>query len=56
MNPQELLVNTMSSVCDNQLIKNFIDLKNMRIKQLGAHADRERENDKLLKEQKRLEQ
>ncbi|XP_064544935.1 structural maintenance of chromosomes protein 5 [Drosophila montana] len=56
MNPQELLVNTMSSVCDNQLIKNFIDLKNMRIKQLSAHADREREHDKLLKEQKRLEQ
>lgn len=56
MNPQELLVNTMSSVCDNQLIRSFTDLKEMRIKQLSAQADREKQNDKLQQEQNRLEQ
>lgn len=56
MNPQELLVNTMSSVCDEQLIKNFNDLKEMRVKLLNAHADRTVDKDILLNEQKRLEQ
>ncbi|KAM8707516.1 hypothetical protein ACLKA7_005060 [Drosophila subpalustris] len=56
MNPQELLVNTMSSVCDQELIQNFNDLKEMRVKLLSAHADRAKEKDSLQKEQKRLEQ
>lgn len=56
MNPQDLLVNTMSSVCDNKLIKNFTDLKEMRLKQLTAQTDREKQNDKLQQEEKRLEQ
>lgn len=56
MNPQELLVNTMSSVCDQELIQNFNDLKEMRVKLLSAHADRTKEKDSLQKEQKRLEQ
>lgn len=56
MNPQDLLVNTMSSVCDNQLIKSFTDLKEMRLKQLTAQTDREKQNDKLQQEEKRLEQ
>ncbi|EDV90246.1 GH23715 [Drosophila grimshawi] len=56
MNPQELLVNTMASVCDNELIRCFNDLKEMRKTQSSAHDDREREKEKLLKEQKRLEQ
>ncbi|KAH8299636.1 hypothetical protein KR044_003821, partial [Drosophila immigrans] len=56
MNPQELLVNTMSSVCDDEFIQNFNDLKEMRVKLLNAHADREKEKENLQKEQKRLEQ
>ncbi|XP_060660787.1 structural maintenance of chromosomes protein 5 [Drosophila nasuta] len=56
MNPQELLVNTMSSVCDDEFIKNFNDLKEMKLKLLNAHADREKDKENLQKEQKRLEQ
>ncbi|KAH8396756.1 hypothetical protein KR215_003906, partial [Drosophila sulfurigaster] len=56
MNPQELLVNTMSSVCDDEFIKNFNDLKEMKVKLLNAHADREKDKENLQKEQKRLEQ
>ncbi|KAH8370365.1 hypothetical protein KR093_003157, partial [Drosophila rubida] len=56
MNPQELLVNTMSSVCDDEFIQNFNDLKEMRVRLLNAHADREKEKENLQKEEKRLEQ
>ncbi|ALC44295.1 Smc5 [Drosophila busckii] len=56
MNAQQLLVNTMSSVCDNQLMKSFNDLKEMRTKHLKAHSDRDKEKDAFQKEQKRLDQ
>ncbi|XP_017034528.2 structural maintenance of chromosomes protein 5 [Drosophila kikkawai] len=56
MNPQELLLNTMSSVCDSELTDNFSLLKQMRAKQTIVHTDREKEKNDLAKKQKRLEQ
>ncbi|KAH8286139.1 hypothetical protein KR054_003225 [Drosophila jambulina] len=56
MNPQELLLNTMSSVCDSELTNNFSLLKQMRTKQTTVHSDREKEKNDLAKKQKRLEQ
>ncbi|XP_020816234.1 structural maintenance of chromosomes protein 5 [Drosophila serrata] len=56
MNPQELLLNTMSSVCDSELTNNFILLKQMRTKQTNVHTDREKMKNDLAKKQKRLEQ
>ncbi|XP_023031430.1 structural maintenance of chromosomes protein 5 [Drosophila willistoni] len=56
MNPQELLVNTMSSVCDTQLLTAFEQLKEMRSQQLNAHANCDQEKDNLQKKEKRLEQ
>lgn len=56
MNPQELLINTMSSVCDSELTNNFSLLKQMRTKQTNVHTDREKEKSDLVKKQKRLEQ
>ncbi|EDV52678.2 structural maintenance of chromosomes protein 5 [Drosophila erecta] len=55
MNPQELLLNTMSSVCDDELTKSFNLLKQMRLQQTNAQANREREKLDLAKKQKRLE-
>ncbi|KAH8258805.1 hypothetical protein KR038_009819 [Drosophila bunnanda] len=56
MNPQELLLNTMSSVCDSELTNNFVLLKEMRAKQTTVHTDREKEKKDLAKKEKRLEQ
>nr|CAD29584.1 SMC5 protein [Drosophila melanogaster] len=56
MNPQELLLNTMSSVCDEDLINSFNSLKQMRTEQANVHANREKEKSDLVKKQKRLEQ
>nr|AAQ22436.1 RE65864p [Drosophila melanogaster] len=55
MNPQELLLNTMSSVCDEDLINSFNSLKQMRTEQANVHANREKEKSDLVKKQKRLE-
>lgn len=56
MNPQELLLNTMSSVCDDELTKSFNLLKQMRTKHANVNTDREKEKHDLQKKQKRLEQ
>lgn len=56
MNPQELLANTMSSVCDNDFINTFKVLKELRVSQVSTHHDREKEKENLQKEEKRLEQ
>ncbi|KAH8405322.1 hypothetical protein KR222_005352, partial [Zaprionus bogoriensis] len=56
MNPQELLANTMSSVCDNQFIKTFKELKELRASKLSTHVDREQQKENLKKEEHRLEQ
>ncbi|EDW44387.1 structural maintenance of chromosomes protein 5 [Drosophila sechellia] len=55
MNPQELLLNTMSSVCDDELTNSFNRLKQMRTEQANVHANREKEKSDLVKKQKRLE-
>ncbi|XP_016987937.1 structural maintenance of chromosomes protein 5 [Drosophila rhopaloa] len=55
MNPQELLLNTMSSVCDDELTQSFNLLKQMRSQQENTHANREKEKNDLVKKQKRLE-
>ncbi|XP_039487674.1 structural maintenance of chromosomes protein 5 [Drosophila santomea] len=55
MNPQELLLNTMSSVCDDELTNSFTLLKQMRAQQANANANREKEKSDLVKKQKRLE-
>jgi len=56
MNPQELLLNTMSSVCDDELTSSFNLLKQMRTQQANTHSNREKEKNDLVKKQKRLEQ
>lgn len=56
MNPQELLTNTMSSVCDSEFINTFKELKELRVSQLNNYRDREKEKENLQKEEKRLEQ
>ncbi|XP_016959600.1 structural maintenance of chromosomes protein 5 [Drosophila biarmipes] len=56
MNPQELLVNTMSSVCDDELTNGFNLLKQMRTQQANTTSNREKEKTDLVKKQKRLEQ
>ncbi|XP_017042443.2 LOW QUALITY PROTEIN: structural maintenance of chromosomes protein 5 [Drosophila ficusphila] len=55
MNPQELLLNTMSSVCDDELTNSFNELKQMRSQHSNTHANREKEKNELAKKQKRLE-
>ncbi|KAH8259548.1 hypothetical protein KR026_006182 [Drosophila bipectinata] len=56
MNPQELLLNTMSSVCDDELTQGFNSLKEMRTSQATVNIDREKGKNDLQKKQKRLEQ
>ncbi|XP_017072488.1 structural maintenance of chromosomes protein 5 [Drosophila eugracilis] len=56
MNPQELLLNTMSSVCDDELTSNFNLLKQLRTQQTNANTNREKEKSDLVKKKKRLEQ
>ncbi|XP_017128145.1 structural maintenance of chromosomes protein 5 [Drosophila elegans] len=55
MNPQELLLNTMSSVCDEELTKSFNNLKQMRAQQANTNANRDKDKNDLAKKQKRLE-
>ncbi|KAI8041284.1 structural maintenance of chromosomes protein 5 [Drosophila gunungcola] len=55
MNPQELLLNTMSSVCDDELTKSFNNLKHMRAQQANTNANRDKDKNDLAKKQKRLE-
>ncbi|XP_034659399.1 structural maintenance of chromosomes protein 5 [Drosophila subobscura] len=56
MNPQELLANTIASICDNDLTNHFAQLKEMRSKQTNANSDREKQKMSLQKKQLRLEQ
>ncbi|XP_041448109.1 structural maintenance of chromosomes protein 5 isoform X2 [Drosophila obscura] len=56
MNPQELLSNTIASICDNDLTNNFSLLREMRSKQNWSAGDREKQKIKLQKKQHRLEQ
>ncbi|XP_017101542.2 structural maintenance of chromosomes protein 5 [Drosophila bipectinata] len=56
MNPQELLLNTMSSVCDDELTQGFNSLKEMRASQATVNIDRDKGKNDLQKKQKRLEQ
>ncbi|XP_030375242.1 structural maintenance of chromosomes protein 5 isoform X2 [Scaptodrosophila lebanonensis] len=55
MNPQELLLNTMSSICDSDLINSFTDLKDLRKEQLSSHASCNKDIENLDREQKRLD-
>ncbi|XP_017141834.1 structural maintenance of chromosomes protein 5 [Drosophila miranda] len=56
MNPQELLMNTIASICDDDLTNNFTQLKAMRSKQANAQSDSEKQKKSLQKKQHRLEQ
>ncbi|KAH8295721.1 hypothetical protein KR018_005816 [Drosophila ironensis] len=56
MNPQQLLLNTMTSVCDEQLTNDFNTLKEMRANQVTISSDSAKVKIDLKKKEKRLEQ